>query len=75
MALPSLYTPEEVARKVKVERQTVYHWLSAGLLRGLRVGSTWRITEEDLMNFMTRHSRRKTTEPTEPPPPEEKPKP
>ena len=59
MALPSLYTPEEVARKVKVERQTVYHWLSAGLLRGLRVGSTWRITEEDLMNFMTRHSRRK----------------
>ena len=59
MALPSLYTPEEVARKVKVERQTVYHWLSTGQLRGLRVGSTWRITEEDLLNFMTRHSRRK----------------
>ncbi len=59
MALPSLYTPEEVARKVKVERQTVYHWLTSGLLRGLRVGSTWRITEEDLLHFMTRHSRGK----------------
>lgn len=63
MALPSLYTPEEVARKVKVERQTVYHWLSSGMLRGLRVGSTWRITEEDLLNFMTRHLRGKHTEP------------
>ena len=65
MALPSLYTPEEVARKVKVERQTVYHWLSSGRLRGLRVGSTWRITEEDLLNFMTRRSPQK---PSEPPP-------
>jgi excisionase family DNA binding protein len=63
MALPSLYTPEEVARKVKVERQTVYHWLTSGLLRGLRVGSTWRITEEDLLHFMTRHSRRKFPKP------------
>jgi excisionase family DNA binding protein len=53
MALPSLYTPEEVARKIKVERKTVYQWLSSGLLQGLRVGSRWRITEEDLMNFMT----------------------
>jgi len=61
MALPSLYTPEEVARKVKVERQTVYHWLSSGRLRGLRVGSNWRITEEDLLEFMTRHSQRKPT--------------
>jgi len=60
MALPSLYTPEEVARKVKVERQTVYHWLSSGRLRGLRVGSTWRITEEDLLEFMTRHAPRKS---------------
>ncbi len=61
MALPTLYTPEEVARKVKVERQTVYHWLSSGRLRGLRVGSTWRITEEDLLQFMTRHSRGKAS--------------
>jgi excisionase family DNA binding protein len=66
MALPSLFTPEEVARKVKVERQTVYHWLSSGMLRGLRIGSTWRITEEDLMDFMTRNARRKA-----PPAPEE----
>ncbi len=57
MALPNLFTPEEVARKVKVERQTVYQWLTSGRLRGLRVGSSWRITEEDLIAFMTNHSR------------------
>ncbi|MGO9257737.1 MAG: helix-turn-helix domain-containing protein [Bryobacteraceae bacterium] len=69
MALPSLYTPAEVARKVKVERQTVYHWLSSGLLRGFRVGSTWRITEEDLLHFMTRHSRRQLPGPARGPNP------
>ena len=67
MPLPSLYTPEEVARKVKVERSTVYHWLSSGQLRGLRVGSTWRITEEDLLEFMRRGARGKPADPTSKP--------
>jgi len=62
MALPNFYTPGEVARKVKVERSTVYHWLSAGLLRGLRVGSNWRITEEDLLEFMKRSARPRTNQ-------------
>jgi excisionase family DNA binding protein len=52
MTLPVLYTPEEVAEKLKVTRRSVYEWLLRGRLRGLRAGDTWRIAEQDLMAFL-----------------------
>jgi excisionase family DNA binding protein len=55
MALPTLYTPEEIADKLRVSRRSVYHWLTSGKLNGLKAGQYWRITEEDLISFMRRH--------------------
>ena len=52
MTVPVLYTPEEVAEKLKVTRRSVYEWLLKGRLRGLRAGDTWRIAEQDLMAFL-----------------------
>ena len=52
MALPTLYTPSEVADKLKVNRRSVYQWLNRGYLHGLKARQSWRITEEDLTNFM-----------------------
>jgi excisionase family DNA binding protein len=56
MALPTLYTAEEVAIKLKVSRRSVYQWLATGQLRGLRAGEGWRITEDDLLQFMSRRN-------------------
>jgi excisionase family DNA binding protein len=55
VALPTLYTPEEIADKLRVSRRSVYHWLTSGKLDGLKAGQYWRITEEDLISFMKRH--------------------
>ena len=52
MTIPILYTPEEIAEKLKVTRRSVYEWLLKGKLRGLRAGDTWRIAEQDLMAFL-----------------------
>jgi excisionase family DNA binding protein len=52
MTLPVLYTPEEVAEKLKATRRTVYRWLLSGRLVGKRAGDGWRITEADLMDFL-----------------------
>jgi excisionase family DNA binding protein len=52
MTIPVLYTPEEIAGKLKTTRRTVYRWLTTGRLRGLRAGDTWRISEADLMAFL-----------------------
>jgi excisionase family DNA binding protein len=60
VALPTLYTPEEIADKLKVSRRSVYHWLTSGKLNGLKAGQYWRITEEDLITFMRRHNARPT---------------
>lgn len=52
MRLPDLYTPEEVAARLKVSRRAVYQWLATGKLRGMKAGQGWRITEADLIAFM-----------------------
>ena len=52
MALPTLYSPEEIADRLKVSRRSVYQWLNSGKLNGLKAGQYWRITEEDLIGFM-----------------------
>ena len=57
MAIPTFYTPEEVASQLRVGRRTVYGWLSRGELRGTRVGHLWRITEADLRAFLSRRGR------------------
>ena len=56
MALPTFYTPSEVAGKLKVSRRSVYQWLTSGQLSGLKAGQNWRITEEALIAFMGRRS-------------------
>jgi excisionase family DNA binding protein len=50
--IPVLYTPEEVAEKLKVTRRTVYQWLLDGKLPGLRAGDKWRVAEDELMAFL-----------------------
>ena len=55
MALPTLYTPEEVAEKLRVSRRAVYQWLNSRKLNGLKAGQYWRVTEEDLTRFLQRH--------------------
>lgn len=52
--IPTLYTPEEVAEKLKVTRRSVYAWLGVGKLRGLRAGDQWRVTEDQIMAFLQR---------------------
>ncbi|MEW6771860.1 MAG: helix-turn-helix domain-containing protein [Bacillota bacterium] len=49
-----MFTPEEVAKKLKISRSTVYLWLREGRLKGVKVGDLWRIPEEAIQEFLTR---------------------
>jgi excisionase family DNA binding protein len=46
-------TPEQVAEQLGVSIRTVYEWLLAGRLKGLKAGRLWRIRPADLEEFMT----------------------
>ena len=48
-----LYTPEDVAKLLRVKPVTVHSWLRCGKLKGFRVGSKlWRITRDQLQEFI-----------------------
>ncbi|MEW6572953.1 MAG: helix-turn-helix domain-containing protein [Bacillota bacterium] len=49
-----MFTPEEVAEKLKISRSTVYLWLRQGRLKGVKVGDLWRISEEAIQEFLKR---------------------
>ncbi len=47
-----IYTPEQAAEVLAVNRETVYKLLRSGKLKASRIGKLWRISEADLEQFM-----------------------
>ena len=47
-----MYSIEEVASMLGVNRNTVRRMLIRGELKGLKVGRLWRIKESDLREFL-----------------------
>lgn len=47
-----LITPKDASERLVVAEKTIKDWLRAGKLRGVKVGSLWRIREVDLEKFI-----------------------
>jgi len=47
------YSPEEIGRQYNVKPVTVRKWIREGKLKALRLGGLWRISEEQLQEFIT----------------------
>lgn len=47
-----LLTPEQVAVIAQVKVITVRLWLRRGLIPGVKIGHTWRISKEALKSFI-----------------------
>jgi len=52
VAYPEFLKPKEVAEVLRCDPRTVIRMLDAGRLRGIRVGSSWRIAKEDFEAFL-----------------------
>jgi len=51
-------TPDDVARRLKVTRLTVYRLLKRGEITAFKVGDQWRIDEEDLKAYIKKKKKR-----------------
>ena len=51
-------TPDDVARRLKVTRLTVYRLLKRGDITAFKVGDQWRIDEEDLKAYIKKKKKR-----------------
>lgn len=47
-----VYTLDEVADILKVTKRTIYNYLKAGTLPAVKMGKSYRVTEENLREFI-----------------------
>lgn len=52
MTTGTLYTIKEVASLLKVTRRTIYNYLKADELQGVKIGKEWRISEDSVKRVM-----------------------
>lgn len=50
-----LFTPEEVADKLKMNLLTIYKYIRSKRLGAVKFGRTYRIDEKDLEEFINSH--------------------
>lgn len=47
-----VYTLDEVSEILKVTKRTLYTYVKAGYLKAFKVGKYWRVSEEQLRDFI-----------------------
>ena len=52
-----VYTLEEVASILHVTKRTLYRYLKEGSLKAVRVGKYWRVSHENLQEFIKKGTR------------------
>ena len=52
MTMTKVYTVDQVAEFLQVHPRTVYRSLDKNTLKGFRIGTSWRVTQEALEEFM-----------------------
>lgn len=58
------YTPEEVAKMLKIHRNTVYELIKDNTLKAVKIRRHYRIRKEDLEDFLSRTEKGKGRKPT-----------
>lgn len=48
-----VYTLDEVAEILKVTKRTLYNYIKEGTLKAVKMGKSWRVSEESLQAFIS----------------------
>ena len=54
MAEKRVYTLDEIAALLKITKRTIYNYIKGNKLKAVKVGKYWRVTEENLNDFLKR---------------------
>ncbi|WP_319777542.1 helix-turn-helix domain-containing protein [Maridesulfovibrio sp.] len=49
---PTLYTVREIADILRIHPRTAYRLVQEGRIRGIKVGSQWRVPESSLLEYI-----------------------
>lgn len=56
--MDELYTPQEVAKMLKVSLRAVYKWIHEGKLKSKKIGTLWRISKDALEEFIDKSTKK-----------------
>jgi excisionase family DNA binding protein len=54
------FTVAEVSAKLQVHWQTVLNYIKDGRLNAIKIGNGYRISKQELLDFINRHSTKRT---------------
>lgn len=59
VTMEELFTPEDLARILKMTEYTVRTKLKSGEIEGFKVGGRWRVKQEALRNYLDKQAKHK----------------
>ena len=54
----SLLDVDELARYLKLQKQTIYNWLSQRKISGIKLGGVWRFDKREIDRWLRSQSRK-----------------
>ncbi len=54
----SLLDVEELAQYLKLQKQTIYNWLSQRKISGIKIGGVWRFDRKEIDKWLKSQSRK-----------------
>lgn len=49
---------EELARYLKLQKQTIYNWLNQGRISGIKIGGVWRFDRKEIDRWLKSQCRK-----------------
>lgn len=50
--MPRLINIDELADYLRLQKQTIYNWLSQGKISGIKVGGVWRFDRKEIDDWL-----------------------
>ena len=60
--MTKLINVDELARYLRLKKQTIYNWLHMGKISGIKVGGVWRFDRKEIDAWLKSRSRISTQE-------------
>lgn len=49
---------EDLAKYLKLQKQTIYNWLNQRKIAGMKIGGVWRFDKKEINKWLRSHSRK-----------------
>lgn len=59
----NLLDVDDLARYLKLRKQTIYNWLNQRKITGIKVGSVWRFDKKEVDKWLRSQARKATRRP------------